>query len=150
MAEHGEKNGPGGGESLVVRQHERVSCALAAEIGVSADHAEKVVLSRSVADANGRVNATATDVSRGGMGLRSGTFFPKHGLLTVKVKECPGRGAGEWEATVRVERVCMVDRGPTYYLGTSFAGGPADAARAEGLIGALKASEQAGGGPPSA
>lgn len=106
-------------ESLVVRQHERVSCALPAEVAVAPECAEGVSLSRSVGDAAGRVVATATDVSRGGMGLRCSTFFPRHTLLVVRLPENHAGGTGPWEATVRVERVSMVDRGPTYYLGTS-------------------------------
>lgn len=102
-------------ESLVVRQHERLSCALRADIAVDPRHAEALDIARHVADGAGRVSATCTDVSRGGMGLRSAVYFPKHAVLRVRLPDTDGC----WEATVRVERATMIDRGPTYDLGVS-------------------------------
>lgn len=134
------------GENLVVRQHERHTCALDAQVSVSPEFAERIQLARSVGSADGRIAATATDVSRGGMGLRSATFFPKHGQLMVRLPGAPtSGGGGAWEVLVRVERVSMIDRGPTYYLGTSFCAGEGQDRKVEALLAGLRQSAPAGG-----
>jgi hypothetical protein len=109
---------PPGAEQLVVRQHERFLCRLAAHLRVAEDMAEQVMIARSVGDGVGAVDAFITDASRGGLGIESTVFFPRGCRVVVRV-----RAAGPMpvqDLTLRVQRVSMLDRAPTYYLGLSF------------------------------
>ncbi len=111
-------------EPQVVRQHERVQCQLAAVVGVAPEMDGRVVFSGTVCGtgrAGGTVSAEMIDCSRGGLGLKIKVFVPKHARLVVRVACGP---AGEpREFAVVAQRVKMLDRGPTYYVGASF---PAD------------------------
>ncbi len=121
-------------EPLVIRQHERYTCRLDAQLSVEAAHADKVVYSRAAADADGIVPVTAVDVSSGGMGIETTTFIPRTCVLRVRIGggEEPGEGV---ETSVRVQRVLMTDRKPTYYVGTAFVdSGPAHEQRVSQLI----------------
>jgi hypothetical protein len=109
---------PPGAEQLVVRQHERIVCRLAAHVRVTEDLAEQVVIARSVGDGMGAVEAFITDASRGGLGIESNVFFPRGCRVIVRV-----RASGTTpvqDLTLRVQRVSMLDRKPTYYIGLSF------------------------------
>ncbi len=106
-----------GSDNLVVRQHERYRCDLASKIGVSPKDAEAVKLSPAVVDSSGMVKVSVHDCSRGGVGIHSAVFIPKRARLTVLIT----LGAGEpaVKLNVRVMRTTMLDRKPTYYLGTA-------------------------------
>lgn len=105
-------------DNLVVRQHERVRCALSAEATVAPEHAGPIALSPLAADGSGNFNPIVVDVSRGGIGLRTKVFLPKQARICVTITD-PALEA-PISATVRVQRVVMTDRAPTYELGTSF------------------------------
>ena len=105
-------------DNLVVRQHERCHCALNSEAAIAPEHAGAIALSPLAADASGTFHPTVVDISRGGIGLRTKTFFPKQARLTVTITD-PALEA-PISATVKVQRVVMTDRTPTYELGTSF------------------------------
>lgn len=111
-------------EPTVVRQHERLRCQLAALIAVASEHADRIVFAPSVTH-NGRpgssLAAEVIDASPGGMGIRSKVFIPKQARLTISLEAPPDALHAEplrYEATV--QRVRMLDRAPTYYLGASF------------------------------
>jgi hypothetical protein len=114
---------PQGAESLVVRAHERVRCELAGGASVAAEHAAMIVLASSAVDGSGSVVSTIVDLSRGGVGFRTKVYLPKQARLIVKITD-PAAGATDTEAAltvlVKVMRVMMVDRGPTYEIGTAF------------------------------
>jgi hypothetical protein len=105
---------------LAVRRHERYGCDLAARFAVAATSADAVKLARSAGDGKGWVAGRVVDTSLGGLGLRSGLFFPNGCLLRVHLTIPGGNSAAAFEPTVRVQRTTMLDRAPTYYLGTSF------------------------------
>lgn len=76
---------------------------------------------------DGRISCVVTDYSAGGLGLRCGVLLPKHCLVRVELFEAStgGRAAGATpalEVTVRVQRIRMLDRAPTFYLGCAFDG----------------------------
>jgi hypothetical protein len=115
---------PQNDNNLVVRQHERLSCGLHAEVFVAEEHAEKLVLTAAATGAGGIVPAIVSDLSHGGLGLRCKVFFPKGVRLVVRVLDAePGVGVFPnvlMQAIIRVQRVQMSDRKPTYYTGGSF------------------------------
>jgi hypothetical protein len=106
-----------GSDNLVVRQHERYRCDLASKIGISPKDAEAVKLSPSVVDSSGMVKVSVHDCSRGGVGIHSAVFIPKRARLTVLITL--GNGQPAVKLNVRVMRTTMLDRKPTYYLGTA-------------------------------
>lgn len=110
-----------GGDKLLVRQFERVQCQLDAEVEPAPESRGQVRLARGVGDGSGRVKAVMTDCSGGGMGLRCPVFFPKHGVLNVRVTD--GKGGMLFEGKVRVQRATMVGREPSYELGGAFVEG---------------------------
>lgn len=103
---------------LVVRQHERYACELPARVRVAAENAGQVVLSRSVGDGNGCINATIVDCSTGGLGLRMPVYLPRGCRVDVQVPGAPGQ-PDVFRGVVRVQRATMLERTPTYYLGGS-------------------------------
>jgi hypothetical protein len=103
---------------LAVRRHERYGCDLPAQIAVAAPCGEKVRLSRSTAGSTGRVSARVVDCSLGGIGLQSAVFFPMS--CQVRVWITLPEGPGPIQADLRIQRVVMLDRKPTYYLGGAF------------------------------
>ena len=107
-----------GAEQLVVRQHERFLCRLPSHVRVSEDAADQVALARSVGDGSGSLDVVITDASRGGLGIESSVFLPRGCRVKVRVK--PATGESVHDVTLRVQRVTMLDRKPTYYLGMSF------------------------------
>jgi len=105
-------------DNLVVRQHERLRCELRAQAGVAPEHAAAIALSPLAADGAGCFEPTVVDISRGGIGLRTKVFLPKQSRIAVTITD-PAIGA-PISMTVRVQRVVMTDRTPTYELGTAF------------------------------
>lgn len=122
-------------QSLVVRQHERHECRIGAVVVCESSGPGEVHVSRTVGDGAGGVPTTLIDVSSGGVGLWSAVFFPKGCRLRLKVFGDDSLGAEG--AAVRVQRVQMTDRKPTYYLGLSFAGDAPTNARVSAALNAL-------------
>jgi hypothetical protein len=107
-----------GGTDLSVRRHERVLCDLRAQVSVAPECQGAVRLSRGASTAEGSIEARVVDCSQGGLGLHTRVFLPGTCVLSVCFA-LPGEG-GEVRTRVRVQRVTMVDRGPTYYIGTAY------------------------------
>ena len=110
-----------GAEQLVVRQHERFHCRLPLQLRIAPDVAEQIVLARAVCDGSGAIEAFITDASRGGLGIESAVFLPRGCRLRVRLSSAAAPATPEHDVLVRVQRVSMLDRKPTYYLGVSFA-----------------------------
>jgi hypothetical protein len=106
-------------DSLIVRQFERVRCALPAESSITTEHSKTVVLSAMAADGNGTFPVTVVDISKGGLGLKSTVFIPKLARLSVIIADPQGREAATL-VNIRIQRVVMIDRTPTYELGGPF------------------------------
>jgi hypothetical protein len=119
------------GGDLSVRSHERVKCALPAEVWVGERSAGRVRLAGAARNAEGATGVTVVDCSLGGLGLASPVFFPRAGGLRVRSVGRGGRGGTPevFEATVAVQRVAMTDRVPTYYVGGAFEGAAEGIAR---------------------
>jgi hypothetical protein len=101
------------------RQHRRHETRFAASIAVHADHADQYRL--TFPDA--QTDLAVVDVSKGGLGLRSGVFMPKNLRLILTVKGAAGGdGASGSKMTIRavVRRCQMVDHKPTYLVGMQF------------------------------
>lgn len=114
-------------DQLVVRQQERVQCALPVEMRVAAEDAPRVVLSSSVGAGGGLVRAAAVDCSMGGMGIETPVFFPRTCRVTVRVPLIepgadPTAGPVVLELAAQVKRVTMLNRTPVYYVGVLFLG----------------------------
>ncbi len=127
---------------LAVRGHERYACNIAALVGVGAVHAKIIRVDKSAPGAGGPAMCHIVDLSTGGAGLRSPLFFPLTTSLVLTITPPEGLGADAVQVAVRVQRVMMLDRAPTYYLGTAFEALPPDKAE---LISAMLASLKASG-----
>ncbi|CAN5838481.1 hypothetical protein BH11PLA1_BH11PLA1_18800 [soil metagenome] len=112
-------------ENLLVRQHERHRCDAPGWLLIAAEHAEAVRLAAGAVDSTGSVRVSIQDCSLGGVGVLSTVFIPKRALVTLSVPETAASPA--LKIALRVMRVVMMDRKPTYYLGL----GPAQSAGPE-------------------
>lgn len=117
---------------LTVRRHERHALSLSALVSIGAHPAPliggedfgggRVRFSPESGVSETGMRATIVDVGAGGVGFRSAHFLPRGAVLRVRILS-EGTGASPqvpMDATVRVQRVTMLDRGPTYLYGTSF------------------------------
>jgi len=128
---------------LAVRLHERYACELPAHVSVSASSAAGVRLARSTVGATGKIPARVVDCSLGGVGIQSSVFFPMTCCMNLwlTVPGSSGNAGRDIELEVRLQRVTMLDRKPTYYLGGSFESeGPDAQAAIARLLGWLKAT----------
>jgi hypothetical protein len=124
----GQSVAAGVADSLVVRQFERVRCALRGLARIAPEHERLITLSAKALDATdggaaGGMTGTIVDLSRGGLGIRTKVFIPKQTRLIVQITDPTLGGTSDspvLTAEVRVMRVIMVDRTPTYELGTAF------------------------------
>lgn len=136
-------------DNLVVRQHQRLQCALASEAVIAPEHVGPIALSPLAADSAGTFHPTVVDISRGGIGLRTKTFFPKQARITVTITDTALEAP--ITATVKVQRVVMTDRTPTYELGTAFVDpNPALLQAVAAATSRLNASKTTAGGAHSA
>jgi hypothetical protein len=117
---------------LTVRQYEREHVRLPIELVLADQHATQVRFSQS-STAAGRhaIRGLAVDISPGGMGLQTAQFLPRMCEGIVRVHE-PRTGSGEvaandpittpllFEHRVKVRRVFLLDREPTYAVGVAF------------------------------
>lgn len=123
-------------DQLVVRQHERLLCNLRAHASVAEANASQIAIARTICDGNGSIEVDIVDCSRGGLGLQSSLFLPRSSQLVVRLIADPAAGIpGDLEVLVRVQRVTMLNRSPTYYMGVSFrVPGPPQTDRVERLM----------------
>jgi hypothetical protein len=81
------------------------------------------------------------DLSMGGAGLRSPLFFPLTTKLVLTITPPEGLGDDPVQVGLKVQRVIMLDRTPTYYLGTAFEGlTPKQSELISAMLADLKAS----------
>ncbi len=106
----------GAKSDLTVRQFERHETQNAAKLRLHIDPDTQLRFSTN-ADVEDGVPATLADLSAGGMGLLTKHFVPKGCFLRVTVETSCGL---TFETRVRIMRVRMTNRGPTYMLGTKF------------------------------
>lgn len=116
---------------LTVRRHERHALSLAALVGIAGHPAPGIGVEGF---AGGRLRfspesgvsesgfpGTVVDLGAGGLGLKSAHYLPRGSTLRVRVLGEDGSVSKlRLDVTVRVQRVGMIDRKPTYLLGTSF------------------------------
>ena len=131
-------------QQLVVRQHERRACKIAATVRVGEQHAAVVELARTVGDGTGAIGVTVVDASHGGVGLESPVFLPRGAAVTVSIRN--GAVGTPIEVPSRVQRVTMISREPRYYLGLAYVGGQEHRAQTIGQVLELARSEAAEGG----
>lgn len=113
-----------------VRQHQRYQCSVAAAVRFDEADAPRLKLSPEASTSATTVATQMIDASRGGLGFSSRVYIPPSTrlLVTLKVSGVPQ------ELKVRVQRVRMLDRTPTYYIGTSFTGTTEDHAKVVELL----------------
>ncbi len=145
---------------LTVRRHERHALSLAALVGVAGHPAPgigvegftggRLRFSPESGVSETGLPATVVDLGAGGLGLKTTQYLPRGAMLRVRVLGSDGSQARpRLDITVRVQRVTMVDRAPTYLLGTSFVdASPAALASVKALIEecGVRAPAGAGGG----
>lgn len=109
-------------DQLVVRQHERLQCRVSAHARIADDHADQVVFARTIGDGSGVIDVYITDCSRGGVNIESSVFVPRGCRLCVRLVTENAPESQPIELLVRVQRLSMIARTPTYSLGASFVG----------------------------
>lgn len=116
---------------LTVRRHERHALSLASTIVVASHPQPRIgdaefsggALKFSAESGVGDHGAAATvvDLGAGGIGALTKVFYPRGAILRVRVLDDRGSASTpDLDVLVRVQRIAMVDRAPTYLLGTSF------------------------------
>ena len=111
---------PSPASELAVRGSARYECSLDAQLAVGSEHARLVKPDKSAPGAGGPVRAVVVDLSLGGAGFRSPLFFPRTARVSMTLIP-PGKTVAI-VAELRVRRVMMLDRAPTYYIGAGFEG----------------------------
>lgn len=102
---------------LTVRQHHRFACSLATQVAVAPASADRVKLSRAVLGGATGIASTLRDISSVGAGISSRVYFPVGCKLTLTVV-APDQSS--LKLTGSVIRTIMIDRTPTYLVGTVF------------------------------
>jgi hypothetical protein len=104
--------------SAHARQYRRHSARYEARITPVSEHADQFRL--AVPDA--QTGLAVTDVSAGGLGLRSGLFLPKNLRIALSIKDLDEANAARQDLSVRViVRSCtMVDHSPAYQVGLQY------------------------------
>lgn len=107
-------------EGLTVRHAKRHVIALPCELSVAPAHQKLVQFSPQSGSARGVISATLVDASAGGVGASSPLFVPRMTLVLVRALLPSDRDTPIFEAVMRLQRVVMTDRTPTYLLGLAF------------------------------
>lgn len=125
---------------LAVRRHERYLCDFPAQVDIAPASAKAIRLSQSAVGTNGLVLASVCDCSSGGLGIKCPVFLPLTAHIKVSLT-IPGNSGKTLIAVLRIQRVAMTDRKPTYYVGGAFEGMDDNQLAAVGdLMAELKAS----------
>lgn len=108
--------------SLMVREFQRHELVLPASISVAPEHQTAVRFSPALCERDGWVSAMLTDFSPGGIGLMVPLYIPRCCILRIRVKRPDSQPqAHVLDVTVRVQRICMTDRRPGFFVGTCYA-----------------------------
>lgn len=99
---------------LQTRQYVRRAAEISARLDFHSDQAEQ--LRFAFADSQNRI--VVTDVSEGGIGLRTEVFLPRNARLTVRVRSDAAGNELVIQAVVR--RCQMIDLKPAYHIGLQF------------------------------
>lgn len=106
--------------SAHARLFRRHSTHVEASVEPHEDHAAQVRFS----SADARMQTAVVDVSKGGVGLESGSYLPKNLRVTLRIScATPSDDDQVRDLTIRgiVRRSVMVDHKPTYHIGVEFA-----------------------------
>lgn len=120
-----------GRADLTIRQFERNEVVLEGEFEVApADRAQVIFSARhaAVIDAH-TIRMTVSDIGAGGIGFQSPLFLPRMLRGTIRILE-PIKTTGQmdthsprcvaFEHAVRIRRVDLTSRIPSYFIGSSF------------------------------
>ena len=107
---------------LTVRQHVRQAIELPVAFEIEETHGEQVRFSaRSEAVDRHLIRGASIDISPGGLGVSVCHFVPRNTVGTVRIIDPDaGEDGVVFEHVVRVRRVQMTSREPTYFVGFSF------------------------------
>jgi len=141
---------------LTTRQFTREQVHLPAEFVVAAQHREQVRFNAtSSAKDQHAITARTIDISVGGLGLSAHQFIPRkcEGVLRLFNPEPSGVGSdGQpihevlFEHVVKVRRVDLTGREPTYFIGLAFVDPEPDIdQRVAGVLDNVRTVESAGG-----
>ncbi len=103
-------------QKLSRRQFVRHAAEYAARVTPHSDHASQFRLSLPEAQSI----VAVTDVSGGGLGLRSGVMLPRNLRLLVCVQGVGGSAPRSVTVEATVRRCSMMDHEPTYAVGLQF------------------------------
>jgi len=108
--------------SLTTRQFERDDINLPVELTIVPEHRSQVTLSATAAASSSHViSGIAHDISPGGVGIECSQYLPRmcEGVLRV-FDNSNSTHTVIFEHRVKVRRVYMTSRQPTYSLGLAF------------------------------
>ncbi len=106
---------------LQTRQFVRRAAEISARLEFHSDQSEQIRF--AFADSQSRI--IVTDVSEGGVGLRTEVFLPRNARLTVRVRNEEAPDAAELVIQAVVRRCQMIDLKPAYHIGLQFLETPA-------------------------
>ncbi len=108
---------------LIVRHTQRHEISVPCRIDVANAHAAAVRFTPVALAQDGRVSGRIVDVSAGGLGVETPVFVPRNTLVRITtIAEQSGQQSPPIDVTLRIKRVIMIDREPTYLLGLSVTG----------------------------
>ena len=106
---------------LIVRSSGRFEKSLPARVRVGMMHFESVQFAKGVADADRWIEVGVVDFAEGGVGFVSNIFFARGLSLEMRIDDLQGaEGESLLVCNLKIQRVQMADRRPTYLIGCSF------------------------------
>ena len=121
---------------LSIRRHARERVELPVQFVVDESHRPQVRFSsRSTAVDRHTIRGTATDLSRGGLGIECTLYVPRMCEGTVRIYDPTPVGTGgdglpiyeiRFQHAVKVRRVSMASHDPTFAIGVAFIDAPPD------------------------
>lgn len=125
--------------TLTTRRHVRESISLSVELSICAEHRTQVKFSSSSSAREPHVvEGRAIDISSGGMGIACSQFLPRMCEGSVRIFDKTPIGTARdgtpiydiaFEHRVKVRRVYLTGREPSYSLGVAFVDPEPDLAR---------------------
>lgn len=107
-------------DGLIVRGTDRFEVRWPGRVRVGPEHERAVRLTRTAGAGGGAVPVEVFDISKGGLGFRTGVYLPKLTALHLEAFEgALDEGEPVLQLTVCVRRVQMVSAEPTYTIGVS-------------------------------
>ena len=105
---------------LTVRRYERHEVGLRAVLSLTGSSCHAIRFSATSETDAQAIEATLVDIGDGGLGVRASVMLPRGATMRVKVERLDTPGSMLFDAEVRLQRIVMKGREPTYLLGMAF------------------------------